>query len=283
MSRPPGRRGGHGARPQAKTTSRPDSPSSSASWQPVWPLPTTRTLPGGRAVGLRSSWASSTSTSCGNPPATSAGGAADRRPCTPRPMPPPAGRPRCQAGTRRRVRVRGCPQRRLAHRCTKARRVALQVSDDLVAGTKPSGSSPASGRRAGSWSSSAPSSPPARPGPRRPPPPGTRWALRPARSLRCLVTSRGRLDGAARRPAPKGQHLNPDPGGGTAPRAWRPARRGWLSASRQADARPGRRGVSSWEAPAPARVNPAPGSPRRARRRPTRALQDPSGRRPPDR
>ena len=41
MSRPSGRRGSHGARPQARNTSRPDRRRSSAIWQPVWPLPIT--------------------------------------------------------------------------------------------------------------------------------------------------------------------------------------------------------------------------------------------------
>ena len=52
-SRPPTRRGNHGARPQARTTSRPASCSSSAIWQPDWPLPTTSTAPSGSASGER--------------------------------------------------------------------------------------------------------------------------------------------------------------------------------------------------------------------------------------
>ena len=53
MSRPPIRRGAHGARPQARKTSRPASCSSSAIWQPDWPLPTTSTAPAGSSSGLR--------------------------------------------------------------------------------------------------------------------------------------------------------------------------------------------------------------------------------------
>jgi autotransporter-associated beta strand protein len=52
-SRPASRRGTQGARPQASTTRRPASSSSSASWQPDCPLPTIRTGPGGRLASLR--------------------------------------------------------------------------------------------------------------------------------------------------------------------------------------------------------------------------------------
>ena len=45
----PIRRGIHGARPHARKTSRPASWSSSAIWQPDWPLPTTSTWPGAAA------------------------------------------------------------------------------------------------------------------------------------------------------------------------------------------------------------------------------------------
>src|SRR5215217_650477 len=41
------------ARPQARKPSRPASRSSSAIWQPDWPLPTTSTRPGGSSSGLR--------------------------------------------------------------------------------------------------------------------------------------------------------------------------------------------------------------------------------------
>ena len=51
MSRPPIRRASHIARPHERKTSRPASRSSSASWQPVWPLPITSTGPGGRSPG----------------------------------------------------------------------------------------------------------------------------------------------------------------------------------------------------------------------------------------
>ena len=42
------RRGNHGALPHANTKSRPASWSSSASWQPDWPLPTIRESPRGQ-------------------------------------------------------------------------------------------------------------------------------------------------------------------------------------------------------------------------------------------
>ena len=50
---PPKRRGTHGTLPQASTTSRPASCSSSAIWQPDWPLPTTRTAARRRSRSLR--------------------------------------------------------------------------------------------------------------------------------------------------------------------------------------------------------------------------------------
>ena len=45
--------GAHGARPHERNTSRSASTSSSAIWQPVWPLPITSTWPSGSASGLR--------------------------------------------------------------------------------------------------------------------------------------------------------------------------------------------------------------------------------------
>ena len=51
VSRSSMRRFIHGARPQARKVSRPDSNSSSASWHPVWPLPITSTQASGRPPG----------------------------------------------------------------------------------------------------------------------------------------------------------------------------------------------------------------------------------------
>ncbi len=53
MSWLPSRRGTQGALPQARTTSRPASRYSSLICAPDWPLPTTSTLPGGRALAFR--------------------------------------------------------------------------------------------------------------------------------------------------------------------------------------------------------------------------------------
>jgi transposase, IS30 family len=60
-------------------------------------------------------------------------------------------------------------------------------------------------------------------------------------------------------------------------------RRGRSRASGRAGVGPVRRGDSTWEAPAPAPWSHSPRSPRNARCRPTRVLQDASGRTPRDR
>jgi hypothetical protein len=96
------------------------------------------------------------------------------------------------------------------------------------------------------------------------------------------VSEQDGLDGDGRRTAQEVQCLNPGPDGGAA-RGPVALRRKWPPASRQAGVGPDRRRASRWEAPAPGRVSPAPRSPRRARRRSTRALRDPSGRTPQDR